>query len=107
MNTLVVDLDGTLIQSDGTPNTALIEKLRQCHLGGWRIIVSTARNMRKYQGDLTKIQAFTSIEVIEWLRQNRVPYDGLHLGKPWCGTDGYYIDDRALRPEEFLAKEDL
>jgi len=24
------------------------------------------------------------------------------IGKPWCGHDGFYIDDRAVRPRGFL-----
>jgi len=27
----------------------------------------------------------------------------LHVGKPWCGEDGFYVDDKAVRPSEFLA----
>ncbi|EGR0135488.1 capsular biosynthesis protein, partial [Vibrio parahaemolyticus] len=23
------------------------------------------------------------------------------VGKPWCGHEGFYIDDRAIRPSEF------
>ena len=23
------------------------------------------------------------------------------MGKPWCGTEGFYIDDKAVRPSEF------
>jgi capsule biosynthesis phosphatase len=39
--------------------------------------------------------------IIEWLRRHDVPFDELHVGKPWCGTDGFYVDDRAVRPSEF------
>jgi capsule biosynthesis phosphatase len=42
--------------------------------------------------------------MIEWLRRHDVPYDELHIGKPWCGEDGFYVDDRAVRPSEFLSK---
>ena len=23
------------------------------------------------------------------------------MGKPWCGFDGFYVDDKAVRPNEF------
>ena len=32
-----------------------------------------------------------------------IPFDEIHVGKPWCGTEGFYIDDRAIRPSEFVA----
>ena len=25
------------------------------------------------------------------------------MGKPWCGHEGFYVDDKAIRPSEFLA----
>ena len=41
--------------------------------------------------------------VIDWLRRHDVPFDEIHVGKPWCGTEGFYVDDRAVRPSEFLS----
>ena len=38
----------------------------------------------------------------EWLNKHNVPYDEIIVGKPWCGENGFYIDDKALRPDEFL-----
>lgn len=29
-------------------------------------------------------------------------YDEVVIGKTWCGTDGFYVDDRAIRPSEFV-----
>mgnify|MGYP000900841254 CR=1 FL=1 len=31
-----------------------------------------------------------------------IPYDEIIFGKPWPGKGGFYIDDRAIRPDEFL-----
>ncbi|CDT98899.1 Capsular polysaccharide biosynthesis protein (fragment) [Vibrio coralliirubri] len=31
-----------------------------------------------------------------------MPYDEVIVGKPWCGHEGFYIDDRAIRPSEFV-----
>ena len=38
-----------------------------------------------------------------------VPFDEIHVGKPWCGDDGFYVDDKAVRPSEFhsMSYEDL
>ena len=48
------------------------------------------------------VSAHTLPIIIEWLDKHNVPYDEIIVGKPWCGTDGFYIDDRAIRPSEFL-----
>ena len=30
-----------------------------------------------------------------------MPYDDIVIGKPWCGFEGFYVDDKAIRPSEF------
>lgn len=32
-----------------------------------------------------------------------MPYDEIIIGKPWCGYDGFYVDDKAIRPSEFIS----
>lgn len=110
MKRLVVDLDNTLtLGGDGqsyesaTPNTALIERLRQYKEDGFEIVILTARNMRTYQGQIGKINVHTLPVVLAWLDAHGVPYDEVVVGKPWCGFDGFYIDDRAVRPDEFIS----
>lgn len=109
MKRLVVDLDGTLTvddpdisYSDKKPNTALIEKLREYRLQGFEIVIATARNMRTHGGNLGKINALTLPIIIAWLEKNNVPYDEIYVGKPWCGHEGFHIDDKSLRPDEFV-----
>jgi capsule biosynthesis phosphatase len=46
--------------------------------------------------------AVTLPGIITWLQRHQVPFDEIHVGKPWCGFDGFYVDDRAVRPSEFL-----
>ena len=108
MKRLVFDLDNTLTQS-GTgdyetvlPRLDVIEQLRQYKQQGYEIIISTARNMRTYQGSVGKINANTLPIIIEWLKRHNIPHDEIHVAKPWCGFDGFYIDDRAIRPSEFV-----
>lgn len=110
MKRLVVDLDDTLTvhgsaasYADKEPNHALVEKLREYKAAGFEIIVQTARNMRTYQGSVGKINAHTLPVIVEWLRRHDIPYDEIYVGKPWCGTEGFYVDDRAVRPSEFLS----
>jgi capsule biosynthesis phosphatase len=43
--------------------------------------------------------------LLDWLEKHEVPFDELQVGKPWCGFDGLYVDDRTVRPDEFCAME--
>ncbi len=106
----MIDLDDTLTRPDPArsyaekePNLPVIEKLREYQADGFEIIVQTARNMRTHNNSIGKINAHTLPVIIEWLKRHDVPYDEIHVGKPWCGADGFYVDDRAIRPSEFLA----
>lgn len=108
MQRLIFDLDGTLTHEeegsaylDRKPNLAMIERLREYHAQGFTIIIATARNMRSYENSIGIINAKTLPIVIAWLTKHDVPYDEIHVGKPWCGFDGFYVDDKAIRPSEF------
>ena len=57
--------------------------------------------MRTFEGNIGKINVHTLPIVIEWLKKHDVPYDEIIMGKPWCGFDGFYVDDKAIRPNEF------
>ena len=37
-----------------------------------------------------------------WLDKWNIPYDEILYGKPWPGHKGFYVDDRTVRPDEFL-----
>ncbi|MBW0279525.1 MULTISPECIES: HAD hydrolase family protein [Shewanella] len=111
MKKLIVDLDGTITLANTTdyekvlPNTALIEKLKEYKTSGFSIVIATARNMRTYDGNIGKINIHTLPKIIKWLDKHEVPYDEIIVGKPWCGNDGFYIDDKAIRPSEFLSMD--
>ena len=108
MKRLVFDLDNTLCTTENgdykksAPDYAMIEKLKQYKSEGFEIIISTSRNVRTYKNDLGKINANTLPIIIDWLKQHEVPFDEVYVGKPWCGNDGFYIDDKAIRPSEFI-----
>lgn len=107
MNTIVVDIDNTItIHSDCDydempVNLEVVEKIKQAKKEGFEVILYTSRNMRTYNKDISKINKYTLPKLIEWLEKNDVPFDGIIAGKPWCGKDGFYVDDRAIRPNEF------
>lgn len=109
MKRLVFDLDGTLAlddpakaYADREPNRPLVERLRQYQADGFEIVICSARNMRTYQGQIGKLNAHTLPVIIDWLNRHDIPFDEIHVGKPWCGTEGFYVDDRAVRPSEFV-----
>jgi capsule biosynthesis phosphatase len=107
MKKLIVDLDGTITLGNTSdyinvlPNVALIEQLKNYKNDGFSIVIATARNMRTYEGNVGKINIYTLPVITAWLDKHNVPYDEIIVGKPWCGHDGFYIDDRAIRPSEF------
>ena len=52
-------------------------------------------------GNVGLINAHTLPIIIDWLDAHNVPYDEIYVAKPWCGFDGFYIDDKSIRPSEF------
>lgn len=109
MKSIVIDLDGTLTidsaagYEDKLPNVNTIQALRNYKNKDYRIVIFTARNMKTYAGDINKIQQYTLPIIIDWLEKHDVPYDEVIIGKPWCGHEGFYVDDKAIRPSEFAS----
>ena len=109
--TLVVDIDGTLCgirtadqsYADLVPRMAMLDKLREYQVKGYRILLFTARNMNTYKNNLGMINRHTAPVLLEWLAKWDVPYDEILFGKPWPQKKGFYIDDRTVRPDEFLS----
>lgn len=85
-------------------NKKVLQQLRKYKKMGFKIVLFTSRNMRTYKGDIKKIQTYTLPIIIDWLKKHDVPYDDIIIGKPWCGFDGFYVDDKAIRPSEFVEK---
>lgn len=108
---IVIDVDGTLasVKAEGQdyadlePNAVVLETLRSYREEGFYIVVNSSRNMRTYQNNLGLLQANTLPKLIDWLKKHEVPYDEVHVGKPWCGFAGFYVDDKAIRPDEFAS----
>ena len=108
MKRLVVDLDDTIsITKEGDyvnsrPVIPLIKKLREYRSQGFEIIIQSSRNMRTYDANIGKINIYTLPNIISWLQKYDVPFDEVYVGKPWCGFEGFYIDDKSIRPAEFI-----
>jgi capsule biosynthesis phosphatase len=109
MKTYVFDLDHTIcipqLQFPDTyrryrlaaPILQMIEYMQDLHWRGERIVIHTARRMLTHKGDLEKIEADVGQVTRDWLDVHNVPYDELIFGKPY---GDFYIDDKALRPDE-------
>ena len=108
MKRLIFDLDDTLCTTqngdyaNAQPITEVIEKLKDYHRQGFTIIINTSRNMRTFQGNIGAINKNTLPIITEWLDRHDIPYDELYVGKPWCGFEGFYVDDKAIRPDELV-----
>lgn len=106
----VFDIDGTLCPikkkeeqyEDLVPYSNMVEKLRYYHDNGAKIILFTSRNMNSYNGNLGLINKKTAKILNAWLEKWNIPYDEIFYGKPWPGHKGFYVDDRTVRPDEFL-----
>lgn len=108
----VFDIDGTICPikkkeekyEDLVPYPEMVEKIREYKSGGARITLLTSRNMNSYNGNIGLINANTAKILLAWLDKWDIPYDEIVYGKPWPGHKGFYVDDRTVRPDEFLNK---
>lgn len=107
---MVFDIDGTLcpIKAPGEsyrdllPFPEMVERVRQLHGEGWRIILSSSRGMRTYDGNAGEIAKNVLPVVLDWLARYDIPFDEIWMAKPWPGHHGFYVDDRTVRPRELL-----
>jgi len=118
MKRLIIDLDETITlpahdghaqaghaqhkYENALPNLALIARLREYQARGFEIVISTSRSVRTFGGNIGKINAHTLPVIVAWLEKHAVPFDEVYVGKPWCGLEGFYVDDKSIRPSEFL-----
>lgn len=105
-----MDLDDTICRTvngdykNSIPNDLVVDKLRIYKSRGFEIVIHTSRNMRTFNNNVGKINIHTLPNVIDWLTKHNIPFDEVIVGKPWCGFDGFYVDDKSVRPSEFIEK---
>lgn len=109
MKAIVMDIDNTFCEKRGIleyselePKKEVVQQMKKYQEKGYKIVLQTARQMNTYQGNIGLINKHTVPTLIDWLEKWEIPYDELHVGKPWCGKEGFYVDDRAIRPREFV-----
>lgn len=108
--TLIFDIDGTICPikdknekyEDLVPDEKVVSKMRKYKENGAKIILNTSRNMNSYNGNIGLINANTAKVLLDWLEKWNIPYDEIVYGKPWPGHNGFYVDDRTIRPDEFI-----
>lgn len=107
---IVLDVDGTLCPirkagedySNLMPYPDMVNMVKEYRDKGFYIILYSARNMNTFDGNVGRIAAVTGKQMLDWLDKHEIPYDEMHLGKPWPGKGGFYVDDKSIRPSEFL-----
>ena len=111
MKKIIVDIDMTITTAKGQAgyedaivNEDVVARLKAYKEQGFSIILNTSRNMNSYQNNIGLINKNTLPVIINWLDKNDIPYDEIYVGKPWCGHEGFYVDDKAIRPSEFVNK---
>jgi len=110
MDSIIFDIDGTICPikkenekyEDLIPYNNIINKIKELKNKGFKIILYTSRNMRTFNNDINKIKNHTKPILEKWLEKWEIPYDELIVGKPWPGKNGFYVDDKAIRPNELL-----
>ena len=110
MKRLVIDIDGTLTMPKGADvayadvavRPEVVAALKLYRARGFTIVLHSSRGMRTYQCSVGHLNAHVLPVLLTWLRRHDVPFDEIHVGKPWCGEEGFYVDDKAVRPSEFV-----
>ncbi len=106
--TVCVDVDDTICFTPGfeyassVPNEPVVAKLRELHAAGWRIVLHTARGQGRSGGRIETVADVVYAEVEEFCTRFHVPYDEIVVGKPFAR---WYVDDKALRPDEFVTMD--
>lgn len=111
MNKIIFDIDGTICPiknehekyEDLVPYEDIVKKMKILKEQGFKIVLYTARNMKTYSDNINLILKNTKPILEKWLEKWNIPYDEIVFGKPYPGKDGYYVDDKTIRPSELLS----
>lgn len=105
MKRLIVDIDDTISFTtnrdwdNAKPNYALINKLNELYDKGVEIVYSTARGCLSFKGDRKAAEEYYRPIIEKWFKKHNVKYTELNFNKKLAD---FYIDDKAIRPEDFL-----
>ena len=104
---IVLDFDDTLAFTtnrdfkNAEPNRELIKMTNELYDEGWQIDIFTARGSISCKTRKEARQKY-EFEIEQWLLEHGVKYNLLSFEKPLAT---YYVDDKGISPEDFLATE--
>jgi capsule biosynthesis phosphatase len=105
---IIVDFDDTIATTttrdweNAEPHWDVINKMSSLYDKGWEVWIVTARGQLSCNGDFQKADNKYRKLIEEWLHKHGVKYHELRFEKYLAS---YYIDDKALTPEEFVDLE--
>lgn len=106
--TVVCDFDDTIAITttrdwdNAEPIFPVINRINKLYDMGWQILIVTARGQLSCNGDFEKADKKYRSIIESWLKKHGVKYHTLSFHKHLAS---YYIDDKALTPEEFVDLE--
>lgn len=92
------DLHGRYVEA--VPIREMIDMVARLRQEGHTIVIHTARRMLTNKGNVAAVCDEVGQLTVDWLTKHGVRYNDLVFGKPY---GDYYVDDKAIRPEELLA----
>ena len=110
-NTIYIDLDNTLT-SPNNQNSYLVHDVNndikkailQAKKKSYDVVIYTSRGMLSYNKDINDINKYVLPNIKKWLNKNEIYYDDIIIGKPFCGSNGWYVDDKNLSTKQFKIK---
>jgi capsule biosynthesis phosphatase len=105
---VIVDFDDTIATTttrdwdNAVPHWDVINRINNLYEKGWEVWIVTARGQLSCNGDFEAADRKYRKIMEEWLKTHGVKYHLLSFEKRLAS---YYIDDKALMPEEFVDLE--
>lgn len=105
---IIVDFDDTIAITttrdwdNAEPIWPVINKMNNFYDKGWEVWIVTARGQLSCKGDFKKADKKYRTIIEKWLQKHSVKYHTLSFEKRLAS---YYIDDKAMLPEEFVDLE--
>ena len=107
---IIIDIDDTLciVKNrdfiNAIPIQEVIDKVNEYYDSGYEIIISTARGQKSCKTPEQMQEKYYKITK-EWLDKHNVKYHKLEIG--YKQNADMYVDDKAIKPEEFVKKKVL
>lgn len=107
---IIVDIDDTLCVVENRdfinakPIKEVIEKVNEYYDKGYEVVISTARGQNSCK-TVEEMQNKYYEVTKNWLNKNGVKYHKLEIG--YKQNADMYVDDKAIRPDEFIGKKVL